>query len=461
MTVMMDKKSEMAMGALPNEQRTEPSGELNTQTRRIVRESQKTIYTLLLDVVRRKHPTFVLALFKDLFINLVDDGNSTPAQALQKIVAANNEDEFRNTLKRCCYILVNNWEVARQYHAVLDLIQIFDDPVINQPTPFGKLSRARRWLRNFINSQDYEELKIFSLKHEEQEQKPWSYRYSSYLLVPQYLDRTNPIEQRKAAKKLAKKLKEKFKFDLAMYTARAASASGKDKPAKNPTNLGDEVVNLVKMIVVKRGQFNYVNLANIFLEQTQNLTYREFKISIKKYLIFSIGNKELATTIKASLDKKLNSLYEDYNDEPVSKVLLLKTCERLIEYLTTENHQTHSELFILLIFQKTLLTLVILLLKIVLICQPCRLHLEACIADLIRHYENLPEEECKWVINFLDVFNITFTIYAENVEYNLIKVNNNQPLNKQLYDWENYRVFSQVKEKPKLSDRQTEQQPLT
>ncbi|WP_249095382.1 hypothetical protein [Argonema galeatum] len=433
------------MDVLPDDRQTELPVELNTQARRLVYDSQKTIYTLLLDLVRIKDPTFVLSLFKDLFINLVENVNSAPSQAIHEIVLANNESEFKNTLKRCCYILVNNWDAAREHQAIRELIAIFSDPLISKKPSFWKDNRIKKWLINFINSKDYQDLKMFALKHEDREKGHWSYRYTSYLLVPQYIDRTNPIEQRKAARTLSKQLKDKFKFDLAMYTSRAASAGTRDKRLKNPTGLGDEVLNLIKIIVARRGQFNYVNLANIFVHQTQHLTYKDFKRSLQKYLIFSLANKQLATTLNVKLSEKLNDLYESYDAEPINKLLLLKTCERVIEFLTTENCQSPSELFLLLIFQKTPLTLVILLLKLVLICKPSRLRLEGGIADLIRYYEKFSESDCQLVINFVEVFNVAFTIYAEDVEYNLIKINNDNSDERSIAEWEDYRVFSQLK----------------
>ena len=37
------------------------------------------------------------------------------------------EDDFHYTLKRSCYILINNWETNRQYQYIQDLIAIFDN----------------------------------------------------------------------------------------------------------------------------------------------------------------------------------------------------------------------------------------------------------------------------------------------------------------------------------------------
>ncbi len=37
----------------------------------------------------------------------------------------NNEKEFQNTIKRCCYIIVNNWETNRKYKYIQELVNLF------------------------------------------------------------------------------------------------------------------------------------------------------------------------------------------------------------------------------------------------------------------------------------------------------------------------------------------------
>jgi hypothetical protein len=49
------------------------------------------------------------------------------------------------------------------------------------------------------------------------------------------------------------------------------------------------------------------------------------------------------------------------------------------------------------------------------------------------------------VINFIEIFNITFAIYAENVEYNLIKMRQEELVVQPQYHLDSYRVFSQLK----------------
>ena len=420
--------------------------------RRDVSQAQETIYNHLLEIVKTWSPEDVLIEFRHLFIHHVDTVSSDTLPALYAIVFANQEQEFRNTLKRACYILINNWDIARSHKSIQQLIQLFSDPVLSRHTLSPTLKRLRVWLRNFVNSSDFQELKLFTAKYEDQEEIHWSQRYISYLLVPQYINLKNPIEQREAARALSRQLKDKFKFELALYTARSETAISKEKSPKNPTSLGDDGLRLIKMIVARRGQFSYANLANIFVSQTNTLIYQDFKRSLREYLLFSVERHDFVETLKKQLSEKLNALYTGHDDKVITDALLLRTANRVIEYLTTENHQEPSSLFVMLLSQGSPFTLVIALLKIVLVCKYARTHLEARIADLIKYYESFPQEECQWVINFFEIFNITMAIYAENVEYNLVDMNSHNSPQPTKLSLDAYRIFSQFKKNHAASD---------
>ncbi|NJL48646.1 MAG: hypothetical protein HC929_15655 [Leptolyngbyaceae cyanobacterium SM2_5_2] len=119
----------------------------------------------------------------------------------------------------------------------------------------------------------------------------------------------------------------------------------------------------------------------------------------------------------------------------------------MIDYLMTENQEQPSPLFSLILSQGNALTLAIILLKLVLISRNSQLYLEVRIADLIRYYERFPRQDCQWVINFLEVFQVTFAIYAENTEYNLVRIDESAEqaplLAYSLEDLETFRIFSQ------------------
>lgn len=413
----------------------------------LTQQTQDIIYQFLLNLVRQQPPTKVLVEFKHLFFNYeISECNQEAIRALTEILLSNNEKDFCHTLKRSCYILVNNWDTSRNHSAIRELVELLAEFKVSKKTLSPTLKRLRAWLTNFINSQDYYELKLFLAKYGYSDKGHWSSRYTSYLLVPQYTNLDNPVEQREAARTLSKKLKDKFKFELAMYTARSEAPLPKDKIPKNPTALGDEVIRFIKMIVAKRGTFSYENLANIFLKQTQELNYKKFKYSLQKYLIFSVANKDFVEVFNQKLSRKLENLYEKYHEERVNEALLLRTSNRVIEYLTTEDQQEPSGLFVLLLSHGHPLTLVIVLLKIILICPSSRTHLENCIAKLIQYYVDSPEQECKWVVNFFEVFNITLAIHADNVQYNLIKMEAKNSKDESEAPLDTYRVFSQLRD---------------
>jgi hypothetical protein len=120
----------------------------------------------------------------------------------------------------------------------------------------------------------------------------------------------------------------------------------------------------------------------------------------------------------------------------------------MIDCLMTENQEMPSPLFTLVLSQGNCLTLAIILLKLILISRNSHLYLEVRIADLIRYYEAFPREQCQWVINFLEVFQVTFAICADNIEYNLVRVENgSSPASQGELDGDDlaaFRIFSQI-----------------
>lgn len=408
-----------------------------------LQEAQEIICCFFLNLVKRGSPESVLQEFNNLFTKAVNIVNFELQQALRKVISANEESDFRDILKRSCYILINNWIAARNYKPTQELILLLSKSTSNLSSSSRNSKVLNRWLTNFINSQDYQELKLFVSKYENRDQAHWKCRYASYLLAPQYVNSKNSEEHRQAARILSKQLQEQFKLELAMYTARARPVAFTDKRIQNPTALGDEALRLVKRIVAKRGSFSYPNLAHIFLNQTQGISYKEFKQSLIKYLIFSVGNEAIVESLKTTLGKKLELIYENHHEEDWTKPLLLKTANRLIGFFTTEKQGEPSPLFMLLASQGNPLTLAILLLKILLICPQARTHLEVCMARLIEYYQDYSQEECHWVINFLEISKIILAIYTENVQYNLVNMENAPLTEQSILDENACRVFSQ------------------
>jgi uncharacterized protein YjbI with pentapeptide repeats len=419
---------------LPNE-----SDRSNQET---LQQVQDSIYKLFKELVNKCPPESILLEFKNLFVSGDCNISSDGVQALYKIILNNDEVEFINTLKRVCYILINNWLFQRRYSSIQELIQVLAE-VKTAHTPLSpSLKRLRSWILNFLESEDYQELSLFASLHN---RSSWSHRYTSYLLVPQYLDSKNPKEQRELARTLSTQLKEQFKLNFALYTARSESPSSKEIQTSNPTQLGEGVIHLIKKIISKNTLFDYTNQAHLFLQQTRELNYKNFKLKLKHYLCFYFPHETFLEAFHESLAGKIDNVYEEHDEDRLNIDLLLRTCRQIIEWLTTKDGQKPSYLFVLLTTQGNTLTLAVILLKIILICQYVRTHLEVCIAQLIRYYEKYPENECQWFINFIEIFNIVFAMYTENVQYNLVKVRDNNLASQPADKLERYRVFSQFR----------------
>ncbi len=411
-----------------------------------LQQAQDIIYSFLLRAVEQRSPEEALIAFKHLFIQPFAATNPEAYEALCKVASANNETEFRNTLKRSCYILVNNWETYRNYKAVKDLTQLFSNLNVSQQVLPQRLRRLRNWLNNFIDSQDFQDLKIFASRHEDQGN--WKQRYTAFLLASQYTNTQNPQEQREAAKILSQKLKTKFRFDLAMYIARSQSSPSKTQEMSNPTTFGDELLRLVKIVIAKRGSFTYINLVSIFLRQVRGIKYQAFKLSLREYLIFGMGNQDFAEVLKNNLVQKLELYHQKCHQQPLDNYLLFKTCKKIVDCLTIDSSKRPSPLFIAALYQGNGLTLIVFLLKVVLICHPVITHLETRMSELIQHYEAIGGSEFFWLLEFLELFNITFAIHATNIEYTLVKIANpivEEDINIPSMPWDDYKVFSQMK----------------
>ncbi|NJR40088.1 MAG: hypothetical protein HC781_16275 [Leptolyngbyaceae cyanobacterium CSU_1_4] len=178
------------------------------------------------------------------------------------------------------------------------------------------------------------------------------------------------------------------------------------------------------------------------MQQTQDLKYEVFKKSLLEYLFFGIESDELSKRIRRVLAAQLETLYVSYDDKSIDEALLLRTVKRLAEGLTADRNGELSGLFGFLSLQKNPLILVILLLKLTLICRYAKTHIEVCIANVVKCYEGYQEEDCVWVIQFLELFTIISTIYSENVEYSLVNMQDPTESQHLRADVEAHRIFS-------------------
>jgi hypothetical protein len=107
-------------------------------------QAQETICRFFVANMRKESSDWILQQFDNLFISQSDVVDSEIHHALYAIISLNQEQLFRDTLKRSCYILINNWSAVRYYQPIEKLIQLFSQ----QPENKNSLSPTKQRFRN-------------------------------------------------------------------------------------------------------------------------------------------------------------------------------------------------------------------------------------------------------------------------------------------------------------------------
>ncbi|NJK35053.1 MAG: hypothetical protein HC919_08925 [Oscillatoriales cyanobacterium SM2_2_1] len=369
--------------------------------------AQQQIYRHFLALVNTCAPPQVLRMFYDLFIKFVD--GSEEFETLSKILFFGRELEFRHLLLRSCYILINNWRISHQAKYIHDLVDIFLDPLIDQPSRVTKVQQLRQWLRNFRHCEEYNALRLFAGRPVIPQSKHWGDRFQGFLLTSQFANVSAPLEQRHIAQKAARQAKRQFKQQLALFTASSS------RRHQNPTGLGEEVVQMMRRILTHRGTLSYRNDTKQFLRYIRHLTFQDFKEVLCRFLELPRDRH-----FETHFIGKLRQFQERSHPQPMSFGLLHSTCNRLIHILTVDDQRHPSELLLTLLNEGRVLVPSLILLRLVLLSTVSRLHLETCLADLIKAYSQVPESECRPLATFLDMVNVMLTIYEDDTDYNLV-----------------------------------------
>ena len=233
-----------------------------------------------------------------------------------------------------------------------------------------------------------------------------------------------------------------------MYTVQCDRYTPADQSLDNPTLLGRHIFPLIKKTLIKQGQFNGQDVANIFISQSKTLNYKRYKESLKDYLVFSVADTPVTHTLKHYLSERLDTLYPHYEQQQVNDSIQLRTANQVIECLVTDKKGVPSPTMTALLGQGYTLTLAMLLLKVIMISPKSRAYLEARMGDLIRYHASCAEEDCRWLLYFLEVLRVLLTIYTDpEVKYDLVSVSD-QPSGKRpslnsKIDLDAYRIFAQ------------------
>lgn len=408
---------------------------------------EQLLYDHLQDWVKQESPKQMLDRFRLLFI----DGEGYRER---EIVAALNrmtesiltEQEFKNFLNRCCYILINHWRMYPKHHSAIPrLVELFKNlssSVVQSPSS----RRLRELVQLFVQSEQYQELEHLATLIEppsaaDEVNRPLAEIISwyPYLYSHCLLNQRSSAEHQQIIRQLQVQKQRQFELHLSRYATYLARQIQIERhpsstqiaktiqPIPNPTRLSDrELLIALKQFVGKvDGSNTYKDLAHLFLAHTcQVSSYRDFKKDLYEYLIASISPEYGRYQYYRYLAKHLKNTFPDCDFQKVNSILLVQTCRELFNFLVASPNRPEHLLFIDLISNNSSLNTVGLLLKIALLSRQVKPHLEKRFSILFNHYEShtIDNKKILWLVESLDNLNIALGVNFGAVDISFIKL---------------------------------------
>ncbi len=415
---------------------------------------KQTIYDHLLKCVRTESANAVLKRFHTLFISGLGYPEPTIKAALNQIVISiQSKENFALFFNRCCYILVNAWQNQPDCRGIIPELVGVLGRMSAAPATLGRsraTTRLRALMQQFAQSAYYQRLRRFSefiTPHTSASaSKPLSsiLRRYPYLYQHCLVSQEDSQEHQSTVRQAQHQAQEKFELDLSHYLTGLLKrptgqiiqpagrsqiilpASGQLVQARNPTLLTDgELCGTLKHYMgrVER-QGSYRDVAKHFkLRNQREQSYLDFKKNLYAYLVASVDPKFGRCRFNQQLEKQFESLFPDCNQRPMSDFLLVRTCNRLINFLVVESRQRPNHLVFMDLINNVGSTATVgLLLKLVLLCKKIKPYLENRFALLFSHYEGQKQSSVKWLVACLEKMNLAWSSHFGRFDFSFVTV---------------------------------------
>jgi len=412
--------------------------------------NEEIIYDHLISCVQNEAPAQIIERFQQLFIDGIGYPEMDIEAALYKLIAnLENQQDFNYIISRCCYILINRWQMQpKNRNAIAELIELFE----NTSSRFtGIASRSRLVQRlqeltsNFTQSEEYKLLrrlvpaftpKIITVNQEAK--YPLGQLISHYPFLYDYslLGGESSSLQKQTVRQIQEQRKKQFEIDLSQYTiyllrhlktAKKIDSEIGDKiikPVKNPTLLTDEKLYLAlqEFVGKVKDSYTYRDLAQDFLSQnSKNQNYRGFKSYLYEYLIDSVDPKYGKHQFNNRLYQYLKNLFPEKDSQKLNDILIMQTCSELFNFLIESPSNPNYYLFLDLIANLGPRRTIGLLLKIALISHKVKPILERRFSILFNHYESQTVEDLRWLVQSLENLNVALVTNFGAVDLSFVK----------------------------------------
>jgi hypothetical protein len=385
---------------------------------------------------RQSEPTAtVLERFNQLFIQA--DGYLDPDvwDVLVELVHRPQANrEFKYTLNRCSYTLINPWYTQpRDHWAIPALVKQFE-AVPNEPSANYATHSIRQRVQEFLETEQYASLwrmaQIFDPAATDdgveavideqpvaQQLRRYPFLYDSSLLT-----KDSDQHQKEHVMELRQKAEAAIGVKLARYRNHR---QGGDRAFPNPTRLPQDQLDQALGYYTGKveGCNSHRDLAQMF--QTYSKTARSFRIfkeELLEYLLAPLADVEpryVNGSLGKSLRQYLQNTLKDFDDQPLNEFVVITTCQKLLNFLVAEGTRQKPvyRRFWQLLNEVGYALTVGLLLRIVLFCDRVKPWLENRLSVLFNHHENHRCKEVPWLMETLEHMNVALITNFGKIGY--------------------------------------------
>jgi hypothetical protein len=398
---------------------------------------EQLIYEHFLYVVKSEQPARVLERFKSLFIDGIGYNDNRIWATIETLTSEKTaEQNFPLVINRCCYILVNHWQMQPSGQVpIAELIGMLDNHKDVRAT-YAKIARRLRQLLHFyIQSDEYLKLKRLNVVLNATtaakvtiDDRPLGTlitRYP-YLYEHSLVSEERTFENVETIKRVQQDLRKKHELSLSQYLtyqvrkSRVAAQYGidaaNDLPViANPTLLSTRELGTAfgQFAGKAEGDATYQDLSRGFVARLeQKPPIASFKRDLYEYIISGVDSSYGQRSFNDRLYKTIDSILIDRHNQRLDEIGLLRICTHILNHLVVESPQKPQHfVFIDLISNLGVVFTTGLLLKIVLICKKAQPLLESRLSMLFDHYEASKCQGVSWLVKSLETWNVAGAIH--------------------------------------------------
>ena len=334
---------------------------------------EEIICQFFINQIRYQSKEWLLKEFDNLFILGGAISEDVVRQSLDAILLRDEKEVFLHTIKRCCYILINNWKHLRNYEYCQRLINCIDGVKNNILASSSPKEKTRiKWLREFSKGSHYEQIKLFVAKYKEE-----------------------------------------------LFSTAATIQPPLQESGVKPNSPEPSILHFVNKYLNAEEINVYSKFAVEFQQEVQGSLLKEVKDKLYQYLVFGIERQNLYYSLDTKFLYMINFIYHGNEEKIWDDRLCLRICNKMIEMMITTNEGCPASMFMCLLTQGRLNVWAVLLLKLILISPNSHKSLDSALKRLLNYYQNCEQFNFNWLNQVIEALRVHLIVQTYDLQKQL------------------------------------------